>query len=186
MLGRCYNKKGKAYKDYGERGITVCEQWRNNYWQFHKDMFPKPPGLTLERRDNDANYTPENCYWATRKVQQRNQRVTRRVTIAGKTYVAADLADLCGHKTDTIVERAEAGLSYEEVIAKDRNHNLDGFKLGAAISAAKRNAMTHCRKGHEWTDASTEWRDNGKYRWRCCKICHEIARKRRKAERGYA
>lgn len=171
MFDRCYSKKNSQYKDYGGRGILVCKRWHSyQHWFF--DMGPRPKGFTLDRIDNNGNYEPSNCRWASRKTQQRNQRVTRKVTIAGKTYIAADLADIANIKTDAIVARANRGLSYEEVISKNRFCNFDGFKFGAAISAKKRREKTHCKNGHEFTPGNTRIDSDGKYQWRVCKTCH--------------
>jgi hypothetical protein len=74
MRRRCSNPKCSAYKNYGGRGITVCKEWDESFQQFYKDMGPRPLGLTLERINNDLGYSKENCVWATRKQQRRNQR----------------------------------------------------------------------------------------------------------------
>ena len=74
MKGRCNNPNHTDYKNYGARGITVCEQWANSYAQFIKDMGRRPKGLTIERVDNDIGYCPENCIWDTRSNQLRNRR----------------------------------------------------------------------------------------------------------------
>lgn len=71
---RCFNPKHPAYKNYGGRGITMCARWRNNYAAFLADMGRCPPGLTLDRRNNDRGYMPSNCHWATRKEQAANSR----------------------------------------------------------------------------------------------------------------
>jgi hypothetical protein len=186
MLDRCYNPKSKQYEDYGGRGIKVCPQWRRSYKQFFADMTPRPLGTSIDRYpNNNGNYEPKNCRWATRKQQQRNKRNTKYVIIQGKRHMVAELRDVCGLKWDTIVERAEAGLTYKQVLSKKRRYNLDGFKLGAAISAAKRNARTHCPRGHEFTVENTTWTTSGKYTWRSCKKCRLVRRKERIKERGY-
>lgn len=153
MLHRCYDKNAKQYKDYGGRGITVCDVWRTNFKQFSKDMGPRPEGYTLERKKNDEGYSKKNCKWASRKEQQRNQRVTRRVTIEGIEYVAANLADIAGVKTDTIIERAKQGLPYHLVT---KNGRLVEYQ-------------ETCRRGHLYTPENTKiLTSSGK---RTCRTC---------------
>lgn len=77
MLQRCNNPKTIGYKNYGFRGITICDKWLN-FDGFFEDMGFKPKGLTLERRNNDLGYCKENCYYATPTEQARNQRVQKR------------------------------------------------------------------------------------------------------------
>jgi hypothetical protein len=73
MLSRCTNPKATGYKNYGGRGITVWTQWWS-FENFLKDMGPKPPGMSLDRINNDGNYELENCRWTTWKQQANNRR----------------------------------------------------------------------------------------------------------------
>ena len=73
MLQRCRNPNCRDYPSYGGRGITVCERWLK-FQNFFQDMGKRPHGLTLERKDNEGGYSPDNCCWATQSDQNRNQR----------------------------------------------------------------------------------------------------------------
>lgn len=77
MKTRCSNHKRPGYKNYGGRGITICEYWLNNYEAFLEDMGRCPNGLQIDRINNDGNYEPENCRWVTPKQQSRNRRTNR-------------------------------------------------------------------------------------------------------------
>lgn len=76
MRQRCRNPKAKGFRNYGGRGITVCDRW-DDFETFVEDMGEKPPGTTLDRIDNDGNYEPSNCRWATAKEQLKNKRPKR-------------------------------------------------------------------------------------------------------------
>jgi hypothetical protein len=79
MIQRCTNSKNKRFHDYGGRGISVCERWMR-FDNFLADMGTRPPGMTLDRKNNDGNYEPGNCRWTTRRQQQLNQRLSSRNT----------------------------------------------------------------------------------------------------------
>ncbi len=86
MLGRCYNPKDSRYSDWGGRGIEVCDQWRQSFDTFSKDMGPRPTRKhSIDRIDNHGPYSPENCRWATGLQQGANRRNNQLLTLNGKT-----------------------------------------------------------------------------------------------------
>lgn len=172
MLNRCYNQNLPWFKNYGGRGIAVCDRWQRSFFAFVEDMGPRPEGRTLDRIDNDKNYSPENCRWATRKEQQRNQRKTIRLTIDGVEYLLAHLAEISGHKAETIQGRHRAGMTYEEIVSKEsRPTNKTGLALGGAANGARQKLKTHCPQGHEYLPENLT-SDSVKNGWRRCRICH--------------
>lgn len=95
MLERCTNPNAKSYSDYGGRGITVCERWRS-FDNFFADMGPRPPGTTLDRKDNAKGYEPGNCRWSTSAEQQNNRRNSRRYLFQGVQYTSLQLSEITG------------------------------------------------------------------------------------------
>lgn len=118
MRQRCNNPNSLAYKDYGGRGIKVCERW-GDFRNFQTDMSKKPNELsTLERIDNDGDYSPKNCCWATPKEQANNRRNSRFYTINDETKTIAQWAELLGLKYTTIHERLNRGDSIKMALRK--------------------------------------------------------------------
>lgn len=103
---RCFNPANKSYKDYGGRGITMCEEWRNSFPAFISHLGPCPPNYMLDRINNEMGYQPGNCRWATRTTQNRNSRKNHLITLNDATYTIAEWALLTGIKAGTIWYRA--------------------------------------------------------------------------------
>lgn len=85
---RTTNPQNDSYSQYGARGITICKEWLESFTQFYEDMGPRPAGTSLDRINNDGNYEPSNCRWATRLQQITNQRIRSNNTTGHKGIVA--------------------------------------------------------------------------------------------------
>lgn len=97
IISRCFNPNVYSYTDYGSRGITVCERWRNSFEAFYDDVSKLPhfgeKGYSLDRIDNNGNYEPNNVRWATKKEQNNNTRNNHYITYNGKTQTISQWAD---------------------------------------------------------------------------------------------
>ena len=106
IIKRTTNPNASNYPAYGGRGITICERWKNSFENFVADMGEKPSReLSIERINNDGNYEPSNCIWASRGEQSRNTSRSRLITFNGKTMCLTDWAELIGINPRTLSER---------------------------------------------------------------------------------
>lgn len=127
MMQRCFNEKTSGYKYYGGRGIKVCVRWQT-FENFLADMGERPEGLSIDRYpNNDGNYEPGNCRWATAKEQNNNSRHNRLVTLNGQTKNLKQWADHLGLKIAFVAQRIIRGWSPERALT-ERAHN-NGRKL---------------------------------------------------------
>lgn len=117
MVQRCTNPKTASWKNYGGRGITVCEQWLASFETFLRDMEPcYQPGLTLDRIDNSQGYSPENCRWTTPAEQSLNRRTN--VRVEGETVT--EIAKRTGLNRQTLYYRVKAGRGADTLLLPPR------------------------------------------------------------------
>jgi hypothetical protein len=116
MKGRCFNTKNDSYNDYGGRGITVCEQWLK-FENFLSDMGERPSAdHSIERLDNDGNYEPGNCVWATIDKQSRNKRNNHLIEFRGVVMNELDWSVRLGMTSNAVGRRIKRGWSVERAL----------------------------------------------------------------------
>lgn len=105
MKARCYNPNNKAYKNYGGRGIKICQEWLDDFNKFFEWAISSgfKRELTIERIDNDGDYCPQNCTWIPKNEQSRNRRSCHKITHNGKTLTASEWAREKGFERHSIV-----------------------------------------------------------------------------------
>lgn len=118
MKNRCFNENGERYKDYGARGITVCNEWRNNFQAFYDWSMSNgySDNLTIDRIDNDKGYSPDNCRWATVKEQNRNSRRCDMISYHGETHCLREWSEVLGISYSALRNRKNYGWSVERMM----------------------------------------------------------------------
>lgn len=122
MRRRCNNTKSDYYENYGGRGIRVCSQW-DDYFTFRKWAISNgyKNDLTIDRINNDGNYTPSNCKWSTRKQQSNNTRSNVVITYKGVTKTASEWAEHLGLSKAAIYHRIERNWNEKDIIEVPEN-----------------------------------------------------------------
>lgn len=117
MIYRCYNQRSRNFRNYGGRGIVVCDRWRESLLNFISDMGPRPsPNHSVDRIDVNGNYEPSNCRWATPSQQMNNTRVNVRLTFNGEVLNISQAANKYGLTKDTLFKRLKYGWSYDNAV----------------------------------------------------------------------
>ena len=162
IKARCYNPNREAYSNYGGRGITVCDEWKNDFQAFYDWAMANgyTDDLTLDRIENDGNYEPDNCRWATRKEQGNNSRHNHLITAYGKTQTMQQWSDETGISYNTMKTRIRRGCTGEEIVkpinkrtitAHGETHTL---KEWASITGVPYNTIkTRVRQGKTGEEA---------------------------------
>ena len=138
MKDRCYNPNSHAFLSYGGREITVCDRWLDSFENFVFDMGEKPTAQhSLDRIDNNGNYSPKNCKWSTKKEQARNTRQSKYVDYNGKRWLARELAEKHGIDPKIFVSRllimdVDRALALPE--KKKKGYKVDAFGKSLTVS----------------------------------------------------
>jgi hypothetical protein len=127
MLRRCRSKGIDSYRYYGARGITVCDRWMK-FENFLADMGERPAGMSLERKDNNGPYSPENCVWATPKQQSANTRNVRLITFNGETHPISEWARRIGISHTSLMHRLKTWPLEEALTQPADEHRVRKFE----------------------------------------------------------
>ena len=119
---RCFNQKTRSYRDYGGRGITMCERWCVSFEAFLADMGPCPTGYTIERNDHNGHYEPDNCRWATYLEQANNTRQNHVLEVEGERRTIAEWERHLGFASGTLKRRILLGWSIQRAICEPERY----------------------------------------------------------------
>ena len=120
MKQRCYNTNSQNFKYYGGKGVSVCDEWRNNSQAFYDWVMTHgyKDGLTLDRIDNDGNYEPSNCRWVTMKEQDNHRSNNVILTLNGESHTIPEWSEILGIKQHVIRNRINRGWSVENTLMR--------------------------------------------------------------------
>lgn len=119
MKSRCNNPKHTYYKNYGGRGITICQEWQNDFQSFYNWAMANGyrEKLTIDRIDTNGNYEPSNCQWASRKAQQNNRRYNHIITYNGESHSISEWSRITGINKGALYSRIYRGWSLEKTFS---------------------------------------------------------------------
>lgn len=123
MKQRCYYENHKHFKHYGGRGITVCDEWKDDFQAFHDWSISHgyEDNLTIDRIDVNGNYEPSNCKWASTKVQGNNKRSNHTLELNGEIHTVSEWSKITGIPNSTIHNRLKAGWTIEKALTTKRS-----------------------------------------------------------------
>lgn len=121
LLNRCRNQKINCFKNYGGRGIKVCNRWSNSFELFLEDMGKKPTDQhSIERINNNGNYEPDNCYWGTPMQQAHNKRNNHNITFKGETHCLSEWSRRLGGNVKLVYRRLKRGWPESRAVSVPR------------------------------------------------------------------
>lgn len=122
LINRCYCEKDINYKNYGGRGITVCQEWQNDFMNFYNWAMTNgyTDKLTIDRIDVNGNYCPKNCRWVNMKTQQNNRSNNRILEYKGQKKTITEWANYCGLSYRNLYYRLKNGYTIEQAIEKPK------------------------------------------------------------------
>jgi hypothetical protein len=141
MKERCLNPKFIGWEEYGGRGIKVCERWINSFVDFLSDMGPRPSNKhSVDRKDPDGDYEPNNCRWATDKEQANNKRNNHYVEYQGERFTLTQLTEKLGKDFKLVHHRLRRGWSLEDALQKpsEKLYEYQGESLTMAQWARRK------------------------------------------------
>ncbi len=155
MIDRCTNEKSPHYRNYGGRGITVCDRWRDDFWAFVADIGVRPSRQhSVERIENNGPYSKENCRWATDAEQRLNTRRNKTITFKGVTLPVTEWARRAGIHPATLFWRLRQGVPVDKALTATpiHGHPIGEASLGERLEAVgiERSAY-HARIAAGWT-----------------------------------
>lgn len=178
MRQRCENLRAKDYANYGGRGIRVCERW-NSFDVFADDMGPRPDGYSIERLNNDGDYEPGNCRWASRVEQNNNRRNNHIVDLHGERMTITQAIRVTGSTvtSSTVSARLRSGWDLSRALS------LPPMAQSEVKRRYPNRGKTHCKRGHEFTESNTRIIPHYKTGkpLRICRACSSIRRKESRA-----
>lgn len=163
MLKRCHSPGDKGFSAYGGRGITVCDQWRDDFKAFYDHIGPRPSKRhSVDRIENDKGYEPGNVRWATPEEQQRNRGVNVRAEVCGEVLTAAEISQRFGLSETAVLRRIHRGLTGADLVSPPKRLKLSaedaeairmdarsGVEVAAVYGVGK-SQVSAIRRGKSW------------------------------------